>query len=153
MKKIIIIIFVVCVISALILLCYSYNYNNRINDISEACGIDFSDVMKNENISHFKKDGLYVYAEVIVNDSEIHGLIEKLTASGYFCCELKKLPNKSFLDWWNVKDRKNVLTYAMASSTTGDYGTTVPTVTEIDICDIDGENTIVYIGYYKWSLA
>ena len=153
MKKVIIIILVLCVVSTLILLRYSYNYNNRINDISAACGIDFSGVMKNENILHFKKDGFYVYAEVSLNDSEIDEIIEELTALHYFRSELNQLPNKSFLDWWNVKDRKNVLTYVMTSGRTGDYGTTVPTVTEIDFCDIEDENTIVYIGYYKWSLA
>ncbi len=155
LKRAVAIILIVCAVSTLILLYYSHNYNNRINNISEACGVDFSDVMKNESILNFKKDGFYVYAKISVSDGEIDKIIERLTANGYFRDDLKhkQVPDKNFLDWWDVKDCENVLTYIMASGRTGDYGTTVPTVTEIDFCDIDGENTIVYIGYYKWSFA
>ena len=90
MKRIIAVILSLCVVFAVVFACVSYiDYSNRPDALSEACGIELSDVVTNKNILNFHKDGFYIYAKLSVNDREIDKIIERLTAARYVLDDTK----------------------------------------------------------------
>ena len=157
MKKAITVILIACAIIIFVFPMFSCNTanGNRMKEINKACGVNFSDVINDDDVLNFEKDGFYVYAKLSVNDNEVDKIIERLKDCGYYKNDLKNkdVQDKSFLSWWDAESIENSSTYIMTSSRDGDNGATCPTLTEIHFCDTNGDNTLVYIAYYKWTFV